>query len=145
MNKNPIKREDILEIYVDGASRGNKGPSAYAFIFVKKDDGEIHQGCGFIGEQTNNIAEYTAIINALRAAEKFTRWQVRVYSDSKLVIKQINKDYRIKASHLSELCEKVYRVKSKFEKVEFFHVRRDNFYIKKCDALCNSCLDDKGF
>ena len=44
MAKNPIKKGDTMEIYVDGASRGNRGPSAYAYIFVKKDEGKFHQG-----------------------------------------------------------------------------------------------------
>lgn len=56
MNKNPVKREDILEIYVDGASRGNPGPAAYGFIFIKKNE-IIHQKSAFIGNKTNNTAE----------------------------------------------------------------------------------------
>jgi len=143
MNNNPIKKDDILEIYVDGASRGNRGPSAYAFIFIKKGDGQIHEGCGYIGDQTNNIAEYTAIINALRAAEKFPYSKIRVFSDSQLVIKQINNEYKIKAEHLSDLRDKVYQLAKKFEKVEFFHIRRENPIIQKCDSLCNKCLDKK--
>ena len=76
MITNPIKRGDILEIYVDGASRGNPGPAAWSFIFVK-DNQIIHQNSGYIGNATNNTAEYKAIINALNEAEKYTRWQVR--------------------------------------------------------------------
>lgn len=144
MKKNPVKREDILEIYVDGASRGNPGPAAYAFIFIKENE-IIHQKSAFIGNKTNNTAEYEAIINALKEAEKYSRWQINVFSDSQLVIRQINKVYRIKKSHLSLLCDSVYDRCKKFEKVDFFHVGRDNTYIQKCDLLCNKCLDAKGF
>ena len=143
MYKNLIKSEDILEIYVDGACKKNPGPASYAFIFVKNDE-IIHQRSEFIGDATNNIAEYTAIIRALEEAEKFTRWGIKVYSDSQLAIKQINKKWRIKVQHLSDLCDQVYRQRAKFEKVEFYQVGRENPYIQKCDALCNDCLDRKG-
>lgn len=144
MEINPVKKKDILEIYVDGASRGNPGPAAWSFIFVK-DSQTIHQKSDYVGNATNNTAEYNAIINALQEAEKFTRWHVKVYSDSQLAIRQINKEYRIKKAHLSELCNKIYNQRRKFEKVEFLHVTRNNPFIQDCDSLCNSCLDDKGF
>ena len=145
MASNPKFSDKVLEIYVDGASRGNRGPSAYAFIFIKKGERQTHQGCGYIGEQTNNIAEYIAIINALKAAEKFTHGKLKIFSDSQLVIRQIKKQYKIKAEHLSKLCEEVYHLSNKFDKVEFFNVKRENPIIQKCDALCNNCLDEMGF
>ena len=134
-----------MEIYVDGASRGNRGPSAYAYIYVKKGEGEVHQNYGFLGTQTNNMAEYKAIINALSEAEKFARWNIELFSDSELVINQINGDYRIRAKHLSDLCNEVYKLRQKFENVEFFHIRRSHPYIMKCDSLCNKCLNEMGF
>jgi ribonuclease HI len=139
--KKSIKREEILKIYTDGASRGNPGASAYAFVFVK-DDSIFHQKSEFIGESTNNTAEYEAVIHALEDAEKHTRWRVEVYSDSELVIKQINKEYRIKKEHLSKLCGKVYSLRQKFEDVKFKAVRRNNKFVKEADRLCNKCLDE---
>jgi ribonuclease HI len=144
MKINPIKDGDLLEVYVDGASRGNPGPAAWAFIFVK-DNETFHQKSGYLGDATNNTAEYNAIINALKEAEKYTRWQVNVYSDSQLAIRQINRKYRIKKAHLSKLCEKIYKQRSKFELVKFFHVNRSNSFIQVSDSLCNECLDEKGF
>ena len=144
MASNPIKRGDILEIYVDGASRVNPGPAAWSFILVK-DTQKIHHNSGHIGNTTNNTAEYKAIINALKEAEKYTRWNIKVFSDSELVIRQINKVYRIKKAHLSELCDKIYNQRRKFESVEFFHVRRTNQFIQVCDSLCNDCLNEMGF
>ena len=144
MTINPVKRGDILEIYVDGASRGNPGPAAWSFIFVK-DNQTIHQKSGYLGNATNNTAEYNAIINALKEAEKYTRWHVKVYSDSQLAVRQINKEYRIKKAHLSDLCDKIYNQIRKFEKVKFLHVGRNNPFIQVCDSLCNNHLDDMGF
>ena len=144
MNRNPIKRRDILKIYVDGAARGNPGPAASAFILVH-DNSIIHKGVSFIGKATNNTAEYTAIINALKVAEKFSRWRIQVHSDSNLAIQQINKKWRINKPHLSKLCEEVYKLQQKYELVEFFHVSRNNKYIQTCDELCNNRLDAEGF
>ena len=144
MSRAPIKRGDILKIYTDGAARGNPGPAAYAFMFVH-DDAIVHKGYGYIGTATNNTAEYKAIINALKVAEKFHRGRLQIFSDSNLAVQQINKKWRINYPHLSEMCGKVYQLREKYEKVEFFHVSRNNPYIQKCDELCNSQLDKEGF
>ena len=144
MAMNPVRKGELLEIHVDGASRGNPGPAACAFILSKKGCAPFHQDKEYLGEATNNVAEYSAIISALREAEKWTRQQVKVFSDSQLVIRQINGQYRIKAPHLSVLCKRVNGLISKFERVDFFHVPRTNSMIQKCDALCNECLDEKG-
>jgi len=69
MNNSPVKKGDKLKIFVDGASRGNPGPAASAFLFVHNDS-VIHDECAFIGTGTNNTAEYQAIINALKVAER---------------------------------------------------------------------------
>jgi len=109
------------------------------------DDTVIHKGVGYIGTATNNTAEYKAIINALKAVEKFHRGHIQVFSDSNLAVQQINRKWKINYPHLSELCNEVYQLCQKYEKVEFFHVSRKNPNIQKCDELCNSQLDKKGF
>lgn len=142
---NPVKRGEVLEIYVDGASRGNPGPAAWACIFIKYNGERIYQKSEYIGHKTNNMAEYEAIINALKEAERWTQWQIKVFSDSQLVVRQINKEYKIKKLHLLELYDKVFNQCQKFNKVEFFNVSRNNAYIKECDALCNKCMDENEF
>jgi len=144
MDRSPVKKGDKLKIYTDGASRGNPGPAASAFLFVHNDN-IIHDGCAFNGTATNNTAEYQAIINALKVAEKFSRGHLQVYSDSNLAIQQINKKWKINYPHLSKMCSEVYKLCEKYEKVEFFHVGRNHHYIQKCDILCNERLDDEGF
>ena len=144
MNRNPVKKGDKLKIYVDGASRGNPGPAASAFLFAH-DGNVIHNECVFIGTATNNTAEYRAIINALKVAEKFSRGHIQVYSDSNLAVQQINKKWKINYPHLSKMCGEVYKLCEMFEKVEFFHVGRNNLYVQKCDNLCNERLDAEGF
>ncbi len=144
MNNSPVKKGDKLKIYVDGASRGNPGPATSAFLLVQNDT-IIHDECVFIGTATNNTAEYRAIINALKVAEKFSRGRIQVYSDSNLAIQQLNKKWKINYPHLSKMSREVYMLCEKYERVEFFHVGRNNPYIQKCDTLCNERLDAKGF
>ncbi|MFX0138127.1 MAG: ribonuclease HI family protein [Candidatus Hodarchaeota archaeon] len=144
MSKYLIKKGEILEIYTDGAARGNPGPAAFAFLFVHNNT-IIHHGVNFIGKATNNQAEYQAIINALKAAESFHTGHLQIFSDSNLAIQQINKKWKINYPHLSKLCNKVYQLSEKYKKVEFFHIGRDNQFIQKCDKLCNDKLDTQGF
>ncbi len=144
MDRSPVKKGDTLKIYVDGASRGNPGSAASAFLFVHNDT-VIHDECEFIGNATNNTAEYQAIINALKVAVKFSRGHIQVYSDSNLAVQQINKKWKINYPHLSKMCAEVHKLCEKFEKVEFFQVGRSNPYIQKCDTLCNERLDAEGF
>ena len=143
--KNPVKKGDVLYIFTDGASRGNPGHAAIAFLFGTVKNGvwqEIYRHKEYIGETTNNVAEYRAIIKALELAKKYSRWEIIVHSDSELVIKQIKKEYRIKADHLAELCEKIYEKTKFFDQVEFRHVPRENRHIQECDRLCNIMLDE---
>ncbi len=142
MSKNPITQRDILKIYTDGAARGNPGPAACAFLFVQNDT-VIHEESNYIGTATNNTAEYHAIINALKVAEKFHRGHLQVYSDSNLAIQQINNKWKINYPHLMKLYSKVHQLCENYEKVEFFHMGRNNPYIQKCDTLCNERLDAK--
>ena len=144
MSGKQLKKGDILKIYTDGAARGNPGPAAYSFIFVRNDE-IIHKGVGYIGTATNNTAEYQAIINALKVAEKYHRGHIQIFSDSNLAIQQINKKWKINYPHLSKLCNEVYKLREKYEKVEFFHVSRNNPHIKKCDELCNAKLNSERF
>lgn len=141
MDENPVKRGDVLEVYADGASRGNPGPSAWAYLLVKNGQ-TIYCEKDYLGDKTNNVAEYAAIIEALKKAESYTRWELHVYSDSILVINQINKEWRIKKKHLSKLCDEVYSLRQKFQEVKFRHTSRGNKFIKKADNLCNDCLNE---
>ncbi len=140
--KNIVRKKDVLYIYVDGASRGNPGPAACAYIFVKNNEEIIDKKAEYIGKTTNNVAEYKAIILALNDGLKYTRKKVRVFSDSELVINQLNKEYRIKKDHLRELVIKIEKLIPLFESVEFLHVRRTNKFIKIVDKLCNNCLNE---
>jgi len=132
---------DSLKIYTDGASRGNPGPAAWAYIIV--DGGRaIEQRSGFLGKATNNTAEYHAVINALDNARRYTDNEVSVYSDSELVVRQITGRYQIRKEHLATLNQQVTSLSSSFQKVIFANVPREHPWIRAADGLCNATLDE---
>ncbi|MGC8880660.1 MAG: ribonuclease HI family protein [Minisyncoccia bacterium] len=128
-----------LEIYVDGGSRGNPGPAAVGFIINEKEYAE------FIGEETNNTAEYKAIIFALKKTrhllgkEKLKNTEVIVYSDSDLVVNQLNGKYKILEKELMPLFIEVWNLKFDFPNLKFVHIEREKN--KRADRLVNQCLD----
>jgi len=132
-----------LQCYTDGASRGNPGPSAYACILVGSNGEILSEHGGYLGWGTNNSAEYHAIIYALKEAARFTKGRVAVFSDSELVVRQINGIYRIRKEHLSRLFKQVSTCVRVFEDVEFVHVVREHPFIQRADALCNHILDQQ--
>ncbi len=132
--------ESVIRCYTDGASRGNPGPSAYAVIVVR---GEriIAWESGFIGTGTNNVAEYEAVIRALDLSAEYGTGAVEVFSDSELVVRQLNGLYAVKKPHLGKLHEEVQRKLSRFKSVKFVSVSREDPFIRIADNLCNEELD----
>ncbi len=129
-----------FRIYTDGASRGNPGPAAAAYIFLHKGD-IIYSNSLYLGKETNNSAEYQAILNALLDARKFTDNTISLFSDSQLIVRQLNGVYKVKSKNLSPYFIKIKTLKKNFKSISFTHVNRTNQYIRKCDALANQTLD----
>jgi ribonuclease HI len=138
---NQVQENPELICYTDGASRGNPGASAYAYL-VCSHGRKLEEKGKFLGKATNNEAEYHAVIAALEACRKFSIGQVSVYSDSELVIRQLSGRYRVRASHLMPLYQRVKSLEKSFEKVTYRSVPREDAMIKRMDALCNRILDD---
>ena len=133
---------DEIHIFTDGASRGNPGPSAIAFVIY--DSAETVTLCKHnetIGRATNNIAEYRAVIKALEAAKKYTRWKVYVYSDSTLVVNQMKGLWKIKKKHIKDLFDEVKRREAPFKSVTYNHLKRTHKIMQEVDALANQALD----
>lgn len=128
----------MIKIYTDGAARGNPGKAAAGFV-VFKGDKLIKKSAKYIGKATNNIAEYSAIINALRAIPRGEK--ATVYSDSKLVVNQLNGDFKVKKEHLKKLFAKAKLLmkEKNIHKIEW--VPRDTPGIVIVDALINKELD----
>jgi ribonuclease HI len=132
----------LLHIHTDGASRGNPGKAAYAYV-IEPPDGETVEEAGCLGTMTNNQAEYTALVRALEhALELGTRHRIVVHSDSELLVKQMSGEYRVKNEDLRDLFERAQELCKQFESgVTIRHVRRGEN--SRADALCNEVLDGK--
>ena len=132
-----------VTLYTDGASRGNPGDAAWVYVIVW-DGAVAASSSGFIGKATNNVAEYHAVINGLRAAREFTRGHLEVRSDSELVVRQLTGRYRITKEHLAALAAEVRQLSRHFTKVRFENVPREDPCIQVADRLCNEVLDAEG-
>lgn len=127
-----------LTAHTDGASRGNPGPAAYGFT-IEKDGVLLEEGCEFIGNTTNNIAEYKAFIAALTRMKALGATEVAVYSDSELAVRQINGQYKVRNEGLKPLYMEVMKLLSSFHAFKVIHVTRDKN--SSADGLANKALD----
>jgi len=126
-------------INADGASRGNPGPAAIG-VTIKDDKGNLVTSISRrIGRATNNQAEYRAIIAGLEKAIELGAREVMIYSDSELIVKQINGRYRIKNTSLRILYENLVKLISPLEKFSIQHVPRKRSI--EADVLANKALD----
>jgi formyltetrahydrofolate-dependent phosphoribosylglycinamide formyltransferase len=125
--------------FIDGGSRGNPGPAASAYVLTDESGKQIAAKAFFIGETTNNVAEYTAICKALEAAKARGIEQITVYSDSELLVKQLNGQYKVKSDNIRPLFEQAVEMLNGFERWEIKHIVREKN--KRADELVNKALD----
>lgn len=133
--------KSTLSTYSDGASRGNPGPSAVAFIIIGEGGRILKEGSKYLGVRTNNQAEYQALLLTLESASKLTEKKVVCHMDSKLVVKQLTGEYLVRDAELKVLWLQVHELAQKFENVAFVKVPRTDYYIKKVDQIANEALD----
>lgn len=137
------KGREKLIVYTDGASRGNPGPAGFGIV-ICDESGKIVKKYGeFIGNATNNIAEYRALIKALELASSFPVSEIKCFSDSELMVRQLNGEYRVKNEKLGELFLQVREKEKRFEKINYFHMPREEDLIKRADKLANLAIDGK--
>ncbi len=133
-----------ISICTDGASRGNPGDSASGFQIYDESGKVIAKKEIYNGIKTNNYAEYNAIINALLWCidnTDFSNTEITLYSDSKLVVSQINGLYKIKSPEMMELNIKVKNLVKKLKSVKFINKPREFECIAKVDHAINLFLD----
>jgi ribonuclease HI len=133
-----MSHRDDMTIYTDGAARGNPGPAAFAYILKQEGKPDVEAN-GKLGDTTNNVAEYTALVRALEHASKLGARRVRVHSDSELMVRQMQGRYKVKNEGLLPLYEQARDLASDFDHVAFEHVRREAN--GRADKLCNAALD----
>jgi formyltetrahydrofolate-dependent phosphoribosylglycinamide formyltransferase len=124
---------------IDGGSRGNPGPAAAAFILNDASGKQLEAKAFFLGRATNNVAEYTGLVKALEAAAQIGSERICVFSDSELLVKQINGQYKVKSEQIRPLYRRAVNLLEKFKNWEVRHVTRDKN--KKADNLVNRALD----
>ena len=132
-----------VTVYTDGACSGNPGPRAIGVIVLDENKQEVATCKDCIGETTNNRAEYEALIRGLKLAAGICRKKVICFSDSELLVRQLNKRWRIKNKELLELNVVVNELVNIFEEVIFQHINRNNQYIVKADKLTKDALAGK--
>ncbi len=124
---------------VDGGSRGNPGPAAWA-VAVYDDAGRYIEGhAGVLGPATNNVAEYHALIEALRLARRAGAAEVEILADSELIVRQIEGRYRVRQKHLLPLYRRACRMIGGFSRFSIRHVSREQN--RDADRLVNLALD----
>jgi len=139
------QQDALFIIYTDGACRGNPGPASIgAVLYVDDPAGapiSVAEISETIGDTTNNVAEYRAVIAALERAHILGAIWVELRTDSELLTKQINGEYRVKNAGLRPLYETVQRLRTRFRSCEVVHVRREQN--READALANAALDNQ--
>jgi len=123
----------------DGGSRGNPGPAAAGFVLQDAAGRPLQARAFFLGEATNNVAEYSALIKALEAAGDLGADEVTVFSDSELLVKQLNGQYKVRSDLIRPLFEQADVLASHFSSCSIRHVTRDKN--KEADRLVNEALD----
>jgi ribonuclease HI len=127
---------------IDGASRGNPGPASYAIV-VRDPSGRVVFELGKnIGRETNNVAEYFALLAALDYATSHGIRALRIRSDSELLVRQMQGRYKVKSSDLKPLHERASKMARQLGYFAIEHVRRE--MNKDADALANVALDEAG-
>ena len=132
-----------LLLYSDGGARGNPGPAAIAYLAVTEKGAVISENSRFIGDHTNNQAEYNALIAAIEFAITIKVDEVVCHLDSELVAKQLRGEYKVKNPELQKLWRRVQELKCCFKKISFVNVPRSNSQIQSADALVNKTLDEE--
>ena len=128
-----------LTIHTDGAARGNPGPAGAGACIRDEDGAVVSEDCRYLGEATNNVAEYEALLLGMERAKELGARRIEMRADSELVVRQLNGEYRVRNPALQRLYARVQQLESEFESVEYRHVpRAEN---RAADRLANRAID----
>jgi ribonuclease HI len=130
-----------LRMFTDGASRGNPGEAGIG-ILIEDESGHILKRLArYLGKATNNQAEYTALIDGLKAAAELGAEEVSVFADSELVVKQMKGEYKVKNADLQEKHGEAKRIAAGFKKIAYTYIPREKN--READALANEAIDKR--
>jgi ribonuclease HI len=128
-----------LIIYTDGGARGNPGPAGIGVAIYDANRRPVAEISAYLGETTNNQAEYRAVIAALKKAAALGGEDLEFYLDSELVVRQLNREYKVKNKELAPLFLDIYNLSISFKKISYCHIpRAEN---AAADRLANEAMD----
>ena len=127
------------KLFTDGGSRGNPGPSAIGYVISNLDDNVVKKYSKYIGESTNNKAEYTALLEGVKDCWSMNIKLLEVFMDSELIINQLTGKYKVKNKDLKPIYLEIKKLEVKFDKVTYIHVPREQNTV--ADGLVNDALD----
>jgi len=133
-----MKNKKIF-IYTDGGARGNPGPAGIGAVLYNEDQEVLAEISKYLGQATNNQAEYKALIFGLKKALELEAQEVSCYLDSELVVRQLNREYKVKNKDLAPLFLEVHNISLGFKKITFTHIPREKN--KQADKLANEAMD----
>ena len=128
----------FASLYFDGASRGNPGNASCGGVLYNKNNEEIATYTKYLGKQTNNYAEYMGLYHGMMEAQTHNIFDLTIYGDSQLIIRQCNGIYKVKNETLKEIYTKVKEVEKLFDSVSYNHVKRN--LNQRADELANQSL-----
>jgi ribonuclease HI len=127
-------------LMVDGAARGNPGEAGCGAVICDGGGKVVKELCRYLGKTTNNVAEYEALLMGLEALIAMGKKKIRVQSDSELLVRQLNGQYRVRDPKLQMLFERARSLLRHFDRCTIVHVRRE--VNKAADKLANRGIDD---
>ncbi|ABC80498.1 ribonuclease H [Anaeromyxobacter dehalogenans 2CP-C] len=128
-------------LFTDGAARGNPGPAGAGAVIVNADGHIVAKIGKFLGDSTNNVAEYMGLILGLKRAKAMGIKELEVLSDSELMVKQLAGDYAVKADHLRPLHDEAQALIAGFDRIQVRHVPREENAL--ADAMSNRAIDER--
>ena len=130
---------DKIIAHIDGGSRGNPGPAAAGFVLTGSAGVQLQAKAFFIGRATNNVAEYTSLVKALEAVKQIGAKQLMLFSDSELLVRQINGQYKVKSELIRPLFRQAVDLLGEFENWKVQHITREKN--EQADKLVNQALN----
>ena len=128
-------------LFTDGAARGNPGPAGAGAVIISPEGHVVAKVGKFLGEETNNVAEYMGLIIGLKRAKAMGIKELDVLADSELMVKQLNGDYAVKAEHLKPLHDEAKGLLKAFSDIEIRHIPREEN--AQADAMSNRAIDER--
>jgi ribonuclease HI len=130
----------VVHVHIDGAARGNPGPAGLGIVFSTPEGEVLDTLYRYLGETTNNVAEYQALLAALEGARRLGLKRLRIHTDSQLLQRQLAGQYRVKTPHLLPLFQEAQQRLTGLKEYEILHIPREEN--AEADRLANRAIDE---